>query len=97
MTPLPNVVVVVYDSDPHRNPHASCAVDPLGEFMPAGQSEQASVPMPILYVPGKHAVHAAPDHVNPAEHRQSIKEGLPASELVPTGHGTQAEEPMTSL
>ena len=54
------------------------------------------VPDTALYVPAKHALHAAPSDVPlyPAKHLQST---LPDAELVPAGHVEHHPAPVAAL
>ena len=59
--------------------HVSATEAPVAaEYLPAPQSRHAAEPVPILYFPAPHAVHAPPSGPEkPATHTQSVAASLP--------------------
>ena len=61
--------------------HVAVVVAPVAaEYLPAPQSRHAAEPVPILYFPAPHAVHAPPSGPEkPATHTQSVGASLPVA------------------
>lgn len=75
-------------SKPGAHTQCSGSVDAGGECVPAGHSAQARCPLPLLYLPGVHAVQGS---VSPGVYPASHSQGAPgASVPVLAGQGRHA-------
>ena len=71
-------VAVEYVLAPQSRHVASTEAPVAAEYLPAPQSRHAAEPVPILYFPAPHAVHAPPSGPEkPATHTQSVAASLP--------------------